>query len=417
METQVKRINAIFPWFKGLNSDLLFFVAVNTLFFTVVKGLSAFEISLLSTVSLVVCLVFQRLTLKLIKKIGNIASMRVGTGMLICASLLLTFGNNLLILIIGYIFYEGSWFFKSVESVILKNNLIADNREKEYMKIKSKGSMIYAVVTAIIALVSGALFNIDHYLPMYMCILVCIFCFLLSFYIKEFDVEKKQNKTSKKKEHFIKLGGIIWLVIITFAIFYTSLNLGQGNSKLLMQYTLTDNIGISKAATYLSVIIAISRIVRVVGNIVFSKVYYKFKDKICYILSLILLLAFCSIILGFFVNSTIIVKIIFMSLGFFCFLAIRDPFNNYIQELILRVSKKDIQETAIYYLEVVKKLFSAAIKIAITMMLSKYDLMYAIIILGICSAIEVIMAIRLYCLILNQKKEKVVEYELNSEEN
>lgn len=343
--------------------------------------------------------------------------MRVGTGMLICASLLLTFGNNLLILIIGYIFYEGSWFFKSVESVILKNNLIADNREKEYMKIKSKGSMIYSVVTAIIALVSGALFNIDHYLPMYMCILVCIFCFLLSFYIKEFDVEKKQNKSSKKKEHFLKLGGIIWLVIITFAIFYTSLNLGQGNSKLLMQYTLTDNIGISKAATYLSVIIAISRIVRVVGNIVFSKVYYKFKDKICYILSLILLLAFCSIILGFFVNSTIIVKIIFMSLGFFCFLAIRDPFNNYIQELILRVSKKDIQETAIYYLEVVKKLFSAAIKIAITMMLSKYDLIYAIIILGICSAIEVIMAIRLYCLILNQKKEKVVEYELNSEEN
>lgn len=184
-----------------------------------------------------------------------------------------------------------------------------------------------------------------------------------------------------------------------------------------MQYTLTDNIGISKAATYLSVIIAISRIVRVVGNIVFSKVYYKFKDKICYILSLILLLAFCSIILGFFVNSTIIVKIIFMSLGFFCFLAIRDPFNNYIQELILRVSKKDIQETAIYYLEVVKKLFSATIKIAITMILSKYDLIYAIIILGICSAIEVVMAIRLYCLILNQKKEKAVEYELNSEEN
>lgn len=58
MESQVKRVNAIFPWFRGLNGDLLFFIAINTLFFTVVKNLSSFEISLLSTVSLIVCLIF-----------------------------------------------------------------------------------------------------------------------------------------------------------------------------------------------------------------------------------------------------------------------------------------------------------------------------------------------------------------------
>lgn len=181
MEAQVKRVNKIFPWFLGFNSDLLFYVAVNTLFLTVVKEFGTFEISLLSTVSLALCLVFEKFILKLIKKIGNTASMRLGTGMLVIASLLITFGNNLFMVIIGYIFYEAAWFFKSVENVILKNNMILEGIEEKYIKAKSKGNMIYAVITAIIALLSEFLFNINYYLPMYLCILSALFVFYYRF--------------------------------------------------------------------------------------------------------------------------------------------------------------------------------------------------------------------------------------------
>lgn len=413
MESQIKRVNAIFPWFRGLNGDLLFFVAINTLFFTVVKELSSFEISLLSTVPLIVCLILQKLTLKVIKKIGNTKSMRIGTAFLLISSILFTFGNNLVILIIGYIFYDAAWFFKSIESVILKNNLIAENREHEYIKIRSKESMIYSVITAIIAFISGYLFNVNNYLPMYFCILFCLICLLLSFYIKEFDNTKKENKEQKKKMRKIKFSYIIWLIIFTFAVFHTALNLGQANGKLLIQYELTDAFGISKAATYLSVIIAISRIARVLGNMVFEKVYYKFKDKVCVGLSLMLFIAFCFIIFGFFILNAILIKFILMSLGFFVILAIRDPFKNYIQDLILRFSTKSKQEVATYYLEVVIKMFSAILKIGITMLLAKFDLIYIIVLLSICSFIEIIMAIKLYRLVTNKKEEAEEVYEFN----
>lgn len=38
-ENKLKRFNKIFPWYDGLSGDLLFWIAIDTLFLTVVKNL------------------------------------------------------------------------------------------------------------------------------------------------------------------------------------------------------------------------------------------------------------------------------------------------------------------------------------------------------------------------------------------
>ena len=40
--------NKIFPWFSGLSGDLIFFIAIDTLFVTQVKDLNASQISMIS---------------------------------------------------------------------------------------------------------------------------------------------------------------------------------------------------------------------------------------------------------------------------------------------------------------------------------------------------------------------------------
>ena len=42
--------NKIYPLFAGLSGDLIFYIAINTLFLTEVKHLSALEISSLTTI-------------------------------------------------------------------------------------------------------------------------------------------------------------------------------------------------------------------------------------------------------------------------------------------------------------------------------------------------------------------------------
>ena len=92
--------NRIIPYFIGISGDLMFFIAINTLFLTVVKGLSATQISFLSTVTSLSYILMQIPALKLIQKIGNIKAIRLGTIMLLCSALLITFGNNYIAIII-----------------------------------------------------------------------------------------------------------------------------------------------------------------------------------------------------------------------------------------------------------------------------------------------------------------------------
>ena len=85
----IKRCNKIFPWFSGLSADLLFFVAIDTLWLTVVKGLSASEIVSLTTISLVASIILQMPILKIISKIGNTRSVRAGVMMMLAGALLI----------------------------------------------------------------------------------------------------------------------------------------------------------------------------------------------------------------------------------------------------------------------------------------------------------------------------------------
>ena len=66
-QEQIKKFNKVFPWYSGLSGDLLFWVAIDTLFLTVVKQFNASQIVSLTTVSLMTCIALQIPLLKIIK--------------------------------------------------------------------------------------------------------------------------------------------------------------------------------------------------------------------------------------------------------------------------------------------------------------------------------------------------------------
>ena len=179
----ISKFNKIFPWYNGLSSDLLFWVAIDTLFLTVVKKFNAAQIVSLTTLSMITCIILQVPLLKIIKKIGNTNSVKLGTLFLLISSILLTFGKNYISIVLGKIFYEMAFTFKNMANAILKNNLELQQKSEEYIKIQTKSNTIYAVVTMIISFVASILFNFNNYLPMILCILFCFIFFFLSFYI------------------------------------------------------------------------------------------------------------------------------------------------------------------------------------------------------------------------------------------
>ena len=45
--------------------------------------------------------------------------------------------------------------------------------EDEYIKYQTKGSTIYSAITLFISLISGFMFNINPYIPMIICLIIC----------------------------------------------------------------------------------------------------------------------------------------------------------------------------------------------------------------------------------------------------
>ena len=290
-----------------------------------------------------------------------------------------------------------------MDEIILKNNLKKVDRRDNYFKIRNKSKIIYSIITLFTALVAGKMFNIDHYLPMYLSIIIYVLVLGTAFLYYE---AKTEDEEEVKKEHTkIKVTTIIFYIMLSNAVFYSIIKMGQNNSKLFMQYDFQKFLLIEMVTYYITTIVFISRIARLVGNIIFGKIYLKIKDKMSIILTICLALAFALLITGHFINSNFICKVIIMSLGFFLILAIRDSFQTYIEDVALTISNKDEQQEIIIKIEVYRRLGTLILSAIFTLILMKYELIVIEFILLGLSIIEIFINKKLCNKLANYNKK------------
>lgn len=395
-EERINLSNKMYPLYDGLSKDLLFYIAIDTLFLSVAKGFSAFQISFLGVVPTFICILMQPILLKSVKKLGNVNASRVGTFMLLLSAILKTFGTTFLVISIAQVLYDGAFVFKSMESISLRNNLEYQNNSPAYMRIRGASNTIYATATFIIAIVAGPLFNISPYLPMYLCITFCLITCILSFSFYEVKINNLQDKTEKKDENKKrkkgKMSRIIFMGLISNTIFLNVVVVGQQDSKLFIQYQLTDWYGIAKTATYLSLIVASSRLVRIILNMAFNRYYMKFKNQVPIVLSIILAIGFLSIILGALLPLHNIIKVLLMALGFDLIIPMRDTFIIYMEDLMLKNTEKIEQQEVFANMEILRKLGKVSMNFLVSMLVIKLDLFYIMWIFLITAVIEAMLS-------------------------
>lgn len=388
--SKIKRSIKLYPIFYAFSADLIFFIPIDTLFLTLVKGLNASQISAITMIGLLACILLQKITVKITNKIGNANSLKLGTLMILISSIILTFGKSFTSLIIYRIIYELAFMFWNMSSILLRNDLIYLNEQDKYFTIRNEAKVIYGIVTMITALVSGYLFNVNKYLPMCISIIIYFIIFIMSLSFCEAKVkDEKKESHNKSRNKKVALTSTILLVILSNAIFYSIIKLGQNNSKLFMQYDFQKVLSVEMVTYYITTIVFISRIARIIGNVIFGKIYLKIKDKMSNVLTVLEFMAFALLIIGHFIEFSFALKVIVMSLGFFLILAIRDSFQVYIEDTALRITPKEDQQKIMIDIEVYRKLGQLILSGAFTLILMKYELIVVEFILGILSIIEI----------------------------
>lgn len=399
MEQNIKKINRsikIQPLFSAFSDDLILFVPIDTLFLTITKGLNASQIQFMTMLSMIVGILSRKWMLRASEKIGNIKSLRVGSFLLLISAIILTFAKQFYIICFYRIVFELAFIFLHMALIVLKNNLQSINRGEEYFKIRNKTKIMYSITTMITSLLSGYLFNLNNYLPMFLQILLCIIMFGMSFLFFEAKVEKKAELNREKEYKKVDLKRVTLLIIISFAISTTIIKLGQNNSKLFIQYDSQKVLSTEVVTLYITIIVFISRIARLLGNIIFGKIYEKTKNKMNIIITIFLSLAFILLIVGHYLNVNIMCKIVIMSMGFFLILATRDSFKLYLEDVALENTNSAEQQKILIDMEIYTKVFSLIGSAIFTLILLKYELIVIeFVLLGMC-VIELFINKKLY---------------------
>lgn len=374
-----KRILKILPWYMGLSYGLLFYTPISTLFFTIAKNLSPSQITLLGTISTLLCILLQPSLLKIIKKINNVLSVRIGSILLLLSVLLITFGNFYMIMI-GIILETIAFTFKDMINIILRNNLIYAFKSDEYIKYKNKSFLIYSIATATIALVVGYLFNLNYYIPM-ICCMICCTIIIMSLFIDDIKTENVEEKSNNSYSKIIIKNKMIINIILFFGLIRTCIALGFNNSELFIQQELKYFFNIAKTTYYFSLIVFVSRIVRILSNLCLNKIYLKLREKLLILLPSLLMISFGFIVFSHYLIDNLLIKFLIMCLSYSIVVALIDFFTSVIQDTVLDKTSSSEQQAALTYLSLSYKVFKVIFGCFVSLILLRYSLVYVLIFL------------------------------------
>lgn len=204
METKEEKNVRLFPIYKAISWDLLFFYTILFLFLTQVKGISAADVLLADAAYPIFKTVLLMPLTILIEKIGKRKSLifaNLINGVSVACFMI---SSNLIYLIIAQFFSAIAFDIKGVaETNILYDSLPKDEkRGSRFSQIDGKGFSWYYYLDGISSVVAGFLYVVNPYIPLSLSLISCIFSAFIAY---QFGEIKNTEKTQGMKEYIKEL--------------------------------------------------------------------------------------------------------------------------------------------------------------------------------------------------------------------
>lgn len=192
----------IFPIYKGLSWDALFYYAIEFLFLTSIKGLSAAQVLFVDAFYPIFKFILEIPSNIIVNKLGKRRSLILGNIFVVGDILFLILANNMYMVIFAWFLSAFGYALKGLtESNLLYDSIPkSEKRGAIFAKIDGKSSSIYYYLDAISGISTGFLFVINGYLPMLLCLIICIISLLLSFNFKDVDNSQEDEPAPSIKD-------------------------------------------------------------------------------------------------------------------------------------------------------------------------------------------------------------------------
>lgn len=196
-ETQkMRKVNMrIFPTYKKLAWDYLFFYTIDFLFLTQIKGISAADVVLKSTFDAIFSSIIQIPANIIVEFLGRKNSLILGNILNCFYMVVIMISKNLGDLIFAEFISAAAFAIKNIAEPSLLNESIPPSRYKSkiFAKINAKGASGFYLLNAVSKVIAGFLFAINGYLPIICSLSVLALVSILSIGFIEPIKRKKKN--------------------------------------------------------------------------------------------------------------------------------------------------------------------------------------------------------------------------------
>ena len=404
-EIQDKKSNArLYPIYKMISWDLLFYYPIIYLFLIQVKNFSASQVLLADAFFTASCFVMQIPLGLLIDKFGKKNSVVFANLCLCIFNLVLMITNTYIQLFMAFFVFAVGYVIKGIcETNILYDSLPrGEKRGKLYSKIDGIGTSRYYVVDAVTSIIAGFAFVINPYLPLILCLIGNIISTILSTRFKHTQAINNEDEIKENsKEYFRELKGALKFSfkskrMLSLLIFFGLLsglyyNWGTVRNGVLTQVELPEQ--------YFGLVYAAIQVIAAICSRMQNVIHKKFRNKTLSVLGIST--AIVIIIIGVLGTTNIgniriaIILTLFVLLG-----GIKGAFNVLIFRYLNNFTNRQIRIKLAIVRNIIYNVFTIIISLFGAWILSFTTPSNSIIILGVISIIALI-------LLLHYMKDKV----------
>lgn len=194
-----KRNMKLFPTYKKLAWDYLFYYSIDFLFLTQIKNLSAADVVLANSIKYLFGIFIQIPANVIVEFLGRKNSIILGNILNCFYLLMFMMTGNLFDLILAKFISSLAVSIKEIAEPGLLNASIPPSEYKSniFAKINAKGASGFYILSAISKIIGGFLFEINGYIPMILCLITLIIVSIISMLYIE-PIKKQNNKSNTK---------------------------------------------------------------------------------------------------------------------------------------------------------------------------------------------------------------------------
>lgn len=391
-----KRYNRrIFPLYKGLGWDPLFYGAIIFLFLTEVKGIAPAKVLYAESIYSLFLLILQIPASILIERIGSRKALILGTTFATIQIVMIIFVNNFTYLIIAYFM---SAFGNAIKD-ISRNTLLYDSTKKckgknSFGNINAKGSSLSYALGAVTSIFTGYLFVINPYIPIILSSFISILAIIIAYRFEEVEIVKTEKTTISESIKDIKQGFKFILKSKRLKSLFLFTSIFVGVLMMISTYEKSLLTDLQVTPQFFGIIFAMLTLVQCFSVRYQDKIHRTFKNKTLAFLSIPIFVSFIIIGIITILNLNFPFTIIIVMFAFFIHHFFRGPYWVLEDKYVTNFTTSNIRAKILSASNLIKNFGKILISFLGGLLLEFYTTGISYLIIGIVGLIVILLVLK-----------------------